>query len=124
MNGENREQHPGTAQRAIRWVAANRTTIQRSIAVLLLLTVGLAAIWLVSTYTYYAAIIDKQLANHMLNIPAGIYAAPRRISVGEQISRDEFIERVQRAGYQEGADASDGDVDATVDDASTQEADA
>ena len=107
MNVEKRQRSHSAMERAILRMAANRTQIQRYLGLTLLLAFGLAAIWLVSTYTYYAAIIDKQLANHMLNIPAGIYAAPRRISVGEQLTRAEFIERLQRAGYQEGAEANE-----------------
>ncbi len=53
------------------------------------------------TYTHYAAILDKQLANQSLRLPAGIYAAPRRISTGEQISREELVDRLTSAGYQE-----------------------
>jgi penicillin-binding protein 1B len=38
----------------------------------------------------------------MLRRRAGVYAAPRRVSVGQQISQDELRERLLRAGYRQG----------------------
>jgi len=62
---------------------------------------ALGTILFFAAYTHYATILDKQLSNQSLRMPAGIYAAPRRISTGEQINREALIERLVRAGYQE-----------------------
>lgn len=84
------------------WLADHRTQIRQGVALALLLLIGVGTIWVVTTYRYYAALLDKQLSNHSLNIPAGIYAAPRRVSTGERMTRDDLIERLLRAGYHEG----------------------
>ncbi|MGH9940156.1 MAG: transglycosylase domain-containing protein, partial [Blastocatellia bacterium] len=54
-------------------------------------------------YAHYAAIVDRQLDPQLLQrrAHAGVYAAPRRLSVEQQISRDELRERLLRAGYEE-----------------------
>jgi len=62
---------------------------------------------LILSYLNYAALIDARLADNSLQQPAGIYAAPRRVSVGERMTRDELAERLLRAGYLEGEDASE-----------------
>jgi penicillin-binding protein 1B len=72
--------------------------------------VGLAAFLLVSillysSYQRYASLLDERIARGALEYPAGIYAAPRRITTGEAIDRDELLERLLRAGYQEGVEA-------------------
>src|SRR5678815_668559 len=56
----------------------------------------------ISTYFFYSAMVDARLADHSLMYPAGIYAAPGRVSRGQRISRDGLVERLARVGYQEG----------------------
>lgn len=83
------------------WTSSHRQQIRRGIALTLLVGMVSLALLFFITYTHYAAILDQELANQSLQMPAGIYAAPRRISAGEKINRDELIERLNRAGYQE-----------------------
>ncbi len=88
---------------AVCWLRSNRKQVRQTIALSLFVLANIAAVWFVVTYQQYAAIVDKHLANHSFKIPAGIYAASRRLSIGEQVTRDEVIERLQRAGYHEGS---------------------
>jgi penicillin-binding protein 1B len=53
-------------------------------------------------YADYAAIVDERLSQEALRRHAGVYAAPRRVSVGQQISQDELRDRLLRAGYRQG----------------------
>jgi penicillin-binding protein 1B len=71
-----------------------------SVSIFLIITVITAQ--LIFEYTRYAAFVDARLANQSFYQPAGIYAAPRRVSVGERITEDQFIERLMRAYYVEG----------------------
>src|SRR5262249_809426 len=62
-------------------------------------------------YSYYAAIVDTQLDQRLLQRHGALYAAPRRVSVEQRISRDELIGRLLRAGYQqEGSGTSDDQI--------------
>jgi len=61
----------------------------------------------ISTYFYYSAMVDARLADHSLMYPAGIYAAPGRISRGQRISQNDMVERLVRVGYQEGEQPSE-----------------
>jgi penicillin-binding protein 1B len=60
-------------------------------------------VWLFSTYSHWAGVLDQQLAGSSLRRPAGLYARPRQLSSGQKITRDQLIERLRRAGYGEGA---------------------
>jgi penicillin-binding protein 1B len=55
-----------------------------------------------SLYLVNAGILNQHLDAKSLNLPAGIYAAPRRLMVGQQLSPSEIKERLLRAGYEEG----------------------
>ncbi len=68
-------------------------------AILVSLTV-IGGYKLLSNYNYYAAIIDTQLDQRLLQRHGGIYAAPRHVKVEQRITRDELSERLLRAGYQ------------------------
>jgi penicillin-binding protein 1B len=83
------------------WVIVNRRNILSGTCALLTLCVAVMTFKLYEAYTRYAAYLDSQLANQSLQRPAGVYAAPRHISVGQLISIDELKERLLRAGYQE-----------------------
>lgn len=50
-------------------------------------------------YSYYAAMVDARLADQSLQHPAGIYAAPRRVSIGQRITSEELDENLLHAGY-------------------------
>ena len=64
---------------------------------------AIGAFKLHKVYAHYAAIVDRQLDQQSLQrrAHAGVYAAPRRLSVEQQVSRDELRERLLRAGYEE-----------------------
>ncbi len=60
-----------------------------------------------SLYQVNARIIDEHLDSHSLNFPAGIYASPRRIMLGQQLTPLEMTDRLLRAGYEEGTQTND-----------------
>jgi penicillin-binding protein 1B len=53
------------------------------------------------TYAHYAAIVDTQLDQRLLQRHGGVYSAPRQVRVEQLISRNELRERLLRAGYQQ-----------------------
>lgn len=85
----------------------HRFHILVSIGILCSLLSGIGIAQLVALYTQQAAQLDAQLNNLSLHLPAGIYAAPRRVGTSQQVTRDELIERLLRAGYQEAAQSND-----------------
>jgi penicillin-binding protein 1B len=62
-----------------------------------------------NAYAGYAAIVDERLAQEALRRRAGVYAAPRRVRAGQQISQEELQDRLLRAGYKQGR-ADDPDI--------------
>ncbi|HEY6403196.1 MAG TPA: PBP1A family penicillin-binding protein [Blastocatellia bacterium] len=77
---------------------------RRILAVLAIILIPFAAIGgfkLHEAYTGYSAIVDKRLVQEAQRRRAGVYAAPRRVSVGQQISQDELRDRLLRAGYRQ-----------------------
>src|SRR6185503_11736501 len=54
---------------------------------------------LLSSYKYYARIIDARLASGYLTSRPGIYAAPRTLRPGQKLSRLDLITALRRAGY-------------------------
>lgn len=60
-----------------------------------------------SLYAVNADIINKHIDSQSLNFPAGIYAAPRHILLGQQLTHTEITERLLRAGYEEGMQTND-----------------
>src|SRR5262245_44640246 len=69
-------------------------------AILIFLTAN-GVFELYKNYAYYAAIVDAQLGQRLLQRHSGIYAAPRQARIEQRISRDELRERLLRAGYQQ-----------------------
>src|SRR5687768_15496940 len=63
--------------------------IMTVIAVALISIAAIGAFKLYKTYAYYAGIVDERLDKRTLRHRPGVYAAPRRVSVGQQISQDE-----------------------------------
>ncbi|MCA1591168.1 MAG: transglycosylase domain-containing protein [Acidobacteria bacterium] len=53
-------------------------------------------------YSYYSKIVDERLASGYLTSRAGIYAAPRVLRAGQNISRERLVEILRRAGYVDG----------------------
>ncbi|MGH9939994.1 MAG: PBP1A family penicillin-binding protein, partial [Blastocatellia bacterium] len=84
----------------------NRRNILASAVAFLALGAAVITFKLYEAYTHYAALLDLELANQSLQRPAGVYAAPRQVSVGRLISIAELKERLLRAGYQEGGEAN------------------
>jgi len=87
---------------ALRSFAVRHARILAVVGVSIFLMAVIAACQLFDSYSHYASIIDARLRDKSLQQPAGIYAAPRRISVGERMTRDELVEHLTRAGYMEG----------------------
>ncbi|HEV2666506.1 MAG TPA: transglycosylase domain-containing protein, partial [Blastocatellia bacterium] len=98
----------GAAPRSIRLapefthIHLDRRRIFTVIAAVLISIAAIGAFKLHKEYGQYAAIIDERLDTRALRNRAGVYAAPRRVSVGQQISRDELRKRFLRAGYRQG----------------------
>jgi len=76
--------------------------ILAAIAIVLIPFAAVGGFKLHKAYADYAAIVDERLDQQMLRRRAGVYAAPRRVSVGQQISQDELRDRLLRAGYRQG----------------------
>ena len=72
------------------------------VSLLVLVTLATAAIALQQSYRFYSSLIDARLASGYLTSRPGIYAAPRSITVGQKVSRDDFVRALRRAGYAEG----------------------
>jgi penicillin-binding protein 1B len=53
------------------------------------------------TYIHYSNLIDEKLKDGPFPNTSMIFAAPRSLSVGEEISRDEIIKSLRNAGYGE-----------------------
>ncbi|HEY0079439.1 MAG TPA: PBP1A family penicillin-binding protein [Pyrinomonadaceae bacterium] len=58
-------------------------------------------------YNVFSKRIDRLLRGEVFTRSAGIYAAPKRLRVGEQVTKDELVARLKRAGYVEQAQQAD-----------------
>lgn len=76
-------------------------TVSATMAAALLLIVG--GVFL-SFYRSYARMIDQRLGSGSLRTSSVIYAAPRLLVAGDQMTAPELIGRLQRAGYTEKTD--------------------
>jgi penicillin-binding protein 1B len=83
-----------------------RRIIIRSVLAAALLVIVAGICIFISSYKYYAGVVDARLKNGYLTSRAGIYAAPRTLRTGQTISRDGLVELLRRAGYIE-SNASD-----------------
>jgi penicillin-binding protein 1B len=83
-------------------IPLGRRHVLTIIAAGLILVATIGAYKLHKAYANYAAIVDERLDQRTSGHRAGLYAAPRRVSVGQQISQDELRERLLLAGYREG----------------------
>jgi len=80
----------------------NQRRILTVIAAALISIAAIGGFKLYKVYAYYAGVVDERLDQRTLRQRPGVYAAPRRVSVGQQISQDELRERLLRAGYRQG----------------------
>lgn len=79
-----------------------RRRVLTVIAAVLISITAIGAFKLHGVYADYAAVVDRRLDRQAQRHRPGVYAAPRRVSVGQQISQDELRERLLRAGYRQG----------------------
>jgi penicillin-binding protein 1B len=73
----------------------------RLAALLIVITLAVTSLTLFRSYRFHAAIIDARLASGYLTSRPGIYAAPRTISLGQKVERDDLLRVLRRAGYTE-----------------------
>jgi penicillin-binding protein 1B len=83
-----------------------RVRILRLLFLLLVLVLAAIIALLSSSYLEYSKIVDARLASGYLTSRAGIYAAPRKLRVGQLLSREDLVKLLRRAGYVE-TNASD-----------------
>src|SRR5712691_3909652 len=81
---------------------SRRLLLLSFVALLLLITLTTTALALLQSYRFCSSLIDARLAGGYLTSRPGIYAAPRSISVGQALSRDDFVKALRRSGYTEG----------------------
>ena len=70
---------------------------------LFLLTAGVLGYY----YTVFSERIDRLLRGEVFTRSAGLYSAPKQLRAGENISTDDLIARLKRAGYVERARQAD-----------------
>ncbi|MBM3787147.1 MAG: penicillin-binding protein 1A, partial [Acidobacteria bacterium] len=61
----------------------------------------ISIIFVAAVYMHYSAIIDQKLKEGPFPNTSMIFAAPRTLNVGEEISRDEIVRSLRNAGYGE-----------------------
>jgi penicillin-binding protein 1B len=76
-----------------------RQLLLRSVPGLLAIALIAGGDTLLRSYKYYSRIIDARLASGYLTSRPGLYAAPRKIQVGQSISPARLIDALRRAGY-------------------------
>jgi penicillin-binding protein 1B len=80
---------------------SKRQLLLRSIPGLLAIALVAGGDSLLRSYKYYSRIIDARLASGYLSSRPGLYASPRTIHAGQNISRSGLVENLRRAGYLE-----------------------
>ncbi len=80
-----------------------RTILLRGAFILFLLACTFIVTIVIYCYQSAAQLVDARLANGYLTSRAGIYAAPRMLRAGQNISRARLLETLRRAGYVENA---------------------
>lgn len=76
-----------------------RQLILRSVPGLLAIALIAGGDTLLRSYKYYSRMIDARLASGYLTSRPGLYAAPRKIQAGPDISRSRLVDALRRAGY-------------------------
>lgn len=97
------ERKAGRVDIAVGFIRIHLRQILSCVAAILILLATMGAFKLRGVYAHYAEIVDRRLEQRSLQRYDGVYAAPRLISVRQEISRDELIERLLRAGYRQEA---------------------
>jgi penicillin-binding protein 1B len=69
------------------------------LSILLFFFIGTSALVLYY-YNYYSRIIDRKLSGEIFKKTAQIYAAPLRVYPGQRLSRENVIQRLQRARFE------------------------
>src|SRR5215204_2939290 len=69
--------------------------------VVLLSACAIAADAVARSYRFYSQIIDARLATGYLTSRPGLYAAPRVLQAGQELSREKLLAVLRRAGYVE-----------------------
>lgn len=83
--------------------AHRRALLMRALCIACMVVCACAAVAIVYAYQAAAQLVDARLANGYLTSRAGIYAAPRVLRAGQNMSRERLIETLRRAGYVENA---------------------
>jgi penicillin-binding protein 1B len=107
--------HKGRGRRAVRFEQppegfarrwARRLTRPAVVIPVVFLTA--VVVGLLGYYYYvFSARIDRLLRGEVFTRSAGIYAAPKQLREGEQVSADDLVARLKRAGYVERAAQAD-----------------
>src|SRR5437588_52873 len=95
--------------RVVRYDEPQRSLLRRFLGLLLrpyfVVPVLLCAVLVVTVFAYYwiifSARIDNLLKGEVYTRSAGIYAAPKQIRAGQNISEDDLLAYLKRAGYVE-----------------------
>jgi penicillin-binding protein 1B len=104
-----RGKYPGPKPRIIRyqepqprlWRRILRRLLSLPVIIPLALIVAISLGVLTYYWTLFSGRIDNLLKGEIYTRSAGIYAAPKQLHVGENISQDEVIAYLKRAGYVE-----------------------
>jgi penicillin-binding protein 1B len=102
LGGHSHSGAPGHKQNRMR----RRVLLRLTIVSLALALISLSA-FLLHSYRSYAKMVDARLAHGYLNSRAGIYAAPRTLRAGQNLSPDGLAAALRHAGYIESEDSSD-----------------
>lgn len=91
----------------LKFVRQHRQRALATVGLIVFISIVFAVAHLAAEYSRCSALVAARLANKSIYRPAGVYAAPRRVGVGQRVTQDELIERLLRAGYQPGAPADE-----------------
>ncbi|MEP6568540.1 MAG: PBP1A family penicillin-binding protein [Acidobacteriota bacterium] len=78
---------------------SRRRLLFRSLCGLFVLGLIIGGDTLLGSYKYYSRVIDARLASGYLTSRPGLYAAPRTLRTGHNLSRADLIAALRRAGY-------------------------
>ena len=86
-------------------VSFGRRVARRVFTVPVIISAAVLSVLVIGVFVYYWSIfsgrIDNLLKGEVFTRTAGIYAAPKQLRVGENISTDQLIAYLRRAGYVE-----------------------
>lgn len=97
---------PGKSSRAKQKPVVSRDPVIRiALLVFIILAVGASA-WFSYYYIKYDRIIDQRFRGQIFSSSAKIYARPRSVEVGENVTAREIAAQLQRAGYSDDGGSS------------------